>query len=323
MKSNHPLSHDKMSWLSSRLMALLGSGKHSEQQITDIALLVQQATQIESIGLRLNDGLDFPYYFTQGFDADFVEMEMNLCVKDQLGELIRDSDGNPVLECMCGNVICGRIDPTLPFFTEGGSFWSNCTTDLLASTTEDDRQSRTRNRCNGEGYESVALIPVRVDANCHGLLQLNDRRQNQFTLEEICFLEGVAVSIGLLFGMTKATDKLAAQAESVARVAAVRVELLERLARELQKTRTQETNAKRETSILSQIDSLLKEVETLKGILPICACCKRVRDDSDYWVQIEQFVRDRSKVQFSHTYCPECYARIIAEWKDEDNNTSE
>ena len=48
---------------------------------------------------------------------------------------------------MCGNVLCGRVNPRLPFFTENGSFWTNCTTDLLASTTEADRQGRTLNRC--------------------------------------------------------------------------------------------------------------------------------------------------------------------------------
>ena len=57
-------------------------------------------------------------------------------------------------------MICGRFDPSKPFFTAHGNFWTNCTTELLASTTEVDRQGRTRNRCNGQGYESVALIAV-------------------------------------------------------------------------------------------------------------------------------------------------------------------
>ena len=55
-----------------------------------------------------------------------------------------------------------------------GSFWTNCTTELLATTTEAERQARTRNRCNGEGYESVALIPLRRRRPTLGLLQLND-----------------------------------------------------------------------------------------------------------------------------------------------------
>ena len=67
--------------------------------------------------------------------------------------------GDPAMDCMCGNVICGRFDASQTFFTEGGSFWVNSTTRLLATTAEADRQARTRNRCNGEGYESVALMP--------------------------------------------------------------------------------------------------------------------------------------------------------------------
>ena len=89
----------------------------------------------------------------------------------------------PICECMCGNVICGRFDPSKPFFTARGSFWTNCTTELLASTTEADRQARTRNRCNGEGYESVALIALRAGETALGLLQLNDRRKGRFTAE--------------------------------------------------------------------------------------------------------------------------------------------
>jgi GAF domain-containing protein len=100
---------------------------------------------------------------------------------------------------MCGNIISGRTDDKLPFFTKGGSFWTNSTTDLLASTTEKERQARTRNRCNGEGYESVALIPLRSEEKVIGLLQLNDHRRNMFTLEMIKFFEGIGSSVGIAF----------------------------------------------------------------------------------------------------------------------------
>jgi PAS domain S-box-containing protein len=86
---------------------------------------------------------------------------------------------------MCGNVIQGRTDPSKPFFTSKGSFWTNNTTQLLATTTDVDRQARTRNRCNGEGYESVALIPLRVGAETFGILQLNDRRKGMYSLDLI------------------------------------------------------------------------------------------------------------------------------------------
>ncbi|MCP4545708.1 MAG: GAF domain-containing protein [bacterium] len=302
-----------MSDLSTQILATLGSGKSSEQMIPEIVLLVQKFTSIESVGLRLADGFDYPYYFTRGFDQDFVNMEMHLCEKDHRGELIRDSEGNPVLECMCGNVICGRTDRSLPFFTEKGSFWSNCTTDLLASTTDEDRQTRTRNRCNGEGYESVALVPVMVEGNCYGLLQLNDRRKDMFSLKQIHMLEGVAVNIGLLVSMIRAREHLASQAADVVRAATIRGDLLERLARELREKEPSLLSASREESILTKIDHLLEEVETLKGIVPICSICKRVRVDTSYWTQVEAFVQERSKAEFSHTFCPGCYDSYYAE----------
>lgn len=98
---------------------------------------------------------------------------------------------------MCGNIISGRTDQTKPFFTKGGSFWSNSTTELLASTIEEDRLARTRNRCNAEGYESVALIPLRSGKEIIGLLQFNDRRKGCFSLELIQFFEGIGQSIAI------------------------------------------------------------------------------------------------------------------------------
>ena len=147
--------------LASQVLELLNQNDSRTDLIKDILFLVKAATGFEAVGIRLKEGEDFPYYETIGFSKEFVKAERYLCARDQTEELIRDSAGNPYLECMCGNIISGRTDPSLPFFTEGGSFWSNCTTELLASTTEEDRQARTRNRCNSAGYESVALIPLR------------------------------------------------------------------------------------------------------------------------------------------------------------------
>ncbi|MFC1523279.1 hypothetical protein ACFL6N_00675 [Thermodesulfobacteriota bacterium] len=188
-----------MNKLSEQVLSMFGSCQPDEKLITDIILLLHIETGIESVGIRLKQGLDFPYYFTRGFTYDFVEKEMYLCSRDSAGELIRDSKGNPHLECMCGNVICGRTDPSLPFFTANGSFWTNSTTKLLASTTDKERQTRTRNRCNGVGYESVALVPIKTNNVIYGLVQLNDRRRNLYTEKLIIFMEGIAVKIGSLF----------------------------------------------------------------------------------------------------------------------------
>jgi PAS domain S-box-containing protein len=166
--------------------------------IREILLLIKKETDFEALGIRLKDSQDYPYFETNGFPKPFVEKECFLCERDDSGNLICDQDGKPLLECMCGNIISGQTNPKLPFFTEGGSFWSNSTTKLLASTTEEDRQTaRTRNWCNHEGYESVAIIPLRAGNIIIGLLQLNDRRPGLLTINRINFFEGIGASIGL------------------------------------------------------------------------------------------------------------------------------
>jgi PAS domain S-box-containing protein len=109
---------------------------------------------------------------------------------------------------MCGNVLCGRFDPCQPFFTEQGSFWTNGTSRLLAATSEADRQSRTRNRCHGEGYESVALIPLRSGGETLGLLQFNDSREGRFTSESMALLERAAVSLAMALQQRQTMEAL-------------------------------------------------------------------------------------------------------------------
>jgi PAS domain S-box-containing protein len=179
------------------VLNLLNHSENTVDTIHAILQLIKKSTGFEAVGIRLREGDDFPYYQTSGFPEHFVQMENSLCARDEAGEVVRDIQGNPALECMCGNILCSRTNPQFPFFTEGGSFWSNCTTDMLASTTEEDRQARTRDRCNAEGYESVALVPLRVSNEIIGLLQLNDHRRDLFSLEMIRFLEGLGASIGI------------------------------------------------------------------------------------------------------------------------------
>jgi two-component system, response regulator PdtaR len=57
----------------------------------------------------------------------------------------------------------------------------------------------------------------------------------------------------------------------------------------------------------------LETVKTLEGILPICANCKKNRDDEGYWQQIESYIRDHSEAEFSHGICPDCVMKLYPE----------
>jgi PAS domain S-box-containing protein len=178
--------------IAEELLRFVNASRSTRELIHSAVTFFREQLGCEAIGIRLRNGEDYPYYEARGFPPEFVKLENHLCQRDLNGQIVRDDVGNPVIECMCGNVICGRFDPAKPFFTPRGSFWTNCTTELLASTTEADRQARTRNRCNGEGYESVALIPLHVGEEGLGLLQLNDRRRGMFTPESIALWERLA-----------------------------------------------------------------------------------------------------------------------------------
>ncbi len=168
----------------------------------------KQQSECEAVGIRLKEGDDYPYYETRGFPEEFLLMENRLCAYDKLGNSYCDSDGNPIIECICGNVICGRFDASKPFFTDNGSFWTNSTTNLLANTSEEDRQSTTRNRCNGMGYESVALIPLPSRVGNLGLLQLNDIRKDMFSPELIAVWERLAGYLAVALEKFQADEEI-------------------------------------------------------------------------------------------------------------------
>jgi GAF domain-containing protein len=106
-------------------------------------------------------------------------------------------------------VLAGRTDPAQPFFTAHGSFWSNDTTALLAGTTDADRQAHMRHQCNAAGYESVALIPLRVGPEVFGLLQFNDRRTNRFTPDTIPYFERMADGLAMALIQRQSAEALA------------------------------------------------------------------------------------------------------------------
>ena len=63
-------------------------------------------------------------------------------------------------------------------------------------------------------------------------------------------------------------------------------------------------------NLIEQLQAALAEVHTLSGLLPICAACKKIRDEAGQWHGIESYIADRSTAQFSHGFCPDCLERL-------------
>jgi PAS domain S-box-containing protein len=65
--------------------------------------------------------------------------------------------------------------------------------------------------------------------------------------------------------------------------------------------------------LIVELQEALGKVKTLSGLLPICAACKRIRDDNGYWNQIEEFIQTHSDAEFTHSFCPDCMRTLYPE----------
>lgn len=175
---------------------ILNGPEELQDSIRLVLTALKTRIGLDAVGIRLQNGDDFPYFSQQGFSTDFLLTENTLVERAADGGAFRDKEGNLRLECTCGLVISGKTDPANPLFTRGGSFWTNDSLPLLDIPPGDDRRLHPHNFCIHQGYASIALVPIYNKERIVGLIQFNDRRKGRFSLEAIELLEGIASHIG-------------------------------------------------------------------------------------------------------------------------------
>ncbi|MBW1781922.1 MAG: hypothetical protein JRL30_14420 [Deltaproteobacteria bacterium] len=141
----------------------------------------------------------------------------------------------------------------------------------------------------------------------------------------------LAVVIGLLFVVAytssftagilkKNRDKLNDQnVELMKKTASLRV-ANDRLGAEITERKRAEEALK---ELLSSLQKAMEEIKTLRGFVPICANCKKIRDDKGYWEQVETYVSKHTEAQFSHSICPECMRKLYPEFCEDEKTDSE
>jgi len=71
------------------------------------------------------------------------------------------------------------------------------------------------------------------------------------------------------------------------------------------------TRSEREKAlVIEELTDALGRIETLRGLIPICSYCKRIRDDKGYWNKIESYISEHSRAEFTHGICPECEEKL-------------
>ncbi len=71
-------------------------------------------------------------------------------------------------------------------------------------------------------------------------------------------------------------------------------------------------------SLIADLQEALRQVKTLSGLLPICASCKRIRDDQGTWQPVEGYIRERSSAEFTHSLCPDCIRKLYPQYSEGD-----
>ena len=188
---------ERLEALSCEVLRILNDPRAAPNATQRILDAIHRETGIEAVGIRIRQGEDFPYAAAQGFSSAFIRAENSLAMRTPEGSFCLDDQGNVRLECTCGLVLTGGTDPSNPLFTPGGSAWTNDAEPLIEAPADADPRLNLRNRCIHEGFRSVALIPIRVEGEIVGLLQLNDRRKKCFSAETVRYLEGLAGSFGV------------------------------------------------------------------------------------------------------------------------------
>ena len=84
--------------------------------------------------------------------------------------------------------------------------------------------------------------------------------------------------------------------------------ILALLALVIARNRLRQRSEARLSAQARELSAALDRVIVLKGMLPICAWCKKVRDDNGYWTQVESYVASHSSAEFTHSICPTCAA---------------
>ena|SRR5579871_3418939 len=134
----------------------------------------------------------------------------------------------------------------------------------------DDRVDKAA--CAKANIKSMIVVPLKNPLGTSGVLKVVSDQKSAFTDEDVRTLQ-------LLSGLASTAFNQAEEFEI-------------------------------RSNLIDQLRDAMSNVKTLSGLLPICANCKKVRDDKGYWNQIELFIRDHSSANFSHGICPECSQKL-------------
>ena len=190
-------SVDKRHDLTLRLLEILNqTGSPEGEDVRRILAELARSLDFDSVSIRLRGDGGYALFESHEPNGIFIGADRHLCEPAIQGRA-----------CLCGHILSGEVDTTLPCFTRRGSFWSNNYPETVATTTG-LAAILTRRTCVRDGYASISSIPLRSGDETLGLLHLADHRRDRFTPGTLAFLESLGTVIGISLARQRAAREL-------------------------------------------------------------------------------------------------------------------
>jgi CheY-like chemotaxis protein len=75
--------------------------------------------------------------------------------------------------------------------------------------------------------------------------------------------------------------------------------------------------------LLTDLNKKVKEIKTLRGLIPFCAWCRKIRNEKGFWLQVEEYLQEHTNAAFTHGICMECSAKVFAEFEERKKKNAE
>jgi transcriptional regulator with GAF, ATPase, and Fis domain len=179
----------------------------------------------------------------------------------------------------CERVQGWRLSPALGI---AGWVTRNGVGVIVPDTSQDVRHFKEIDQATGWEVRSILCVPLMVQGKVIGVIEVVAATTERFSQLDLVLAESLAGSAAIAI-------------ENARLYSIVQQELKER------------------ESLINELRGALAQVKTLRGLLPICAHCKKIRDDHGYWKQIEAYISDHTDADFSHGICPDCLKKCFSE----------
>ncbi|WP_155306256.1 PAS domain-containing protein [Desulfosarcina widdelii] len=156
------------------------------------------------------------------------------------------------------------------------------------------------------GYSKEEMLQLTV-GDLNKKVQLNERKklfERQISGENICFETCHTRKDGSDFPVEVTSAMLVDEGKKV----------LQSIVRDISERREREEEREQ---LIAELKNALDEIKTLRGILPICSFCKKIRNDKGYWEQVEVYISKNSSADISHSICPECLKKEYPEFSQD------